>query len=67
MAEENTEENAKMEIKKATAEPQLCGNVKSSHREHEQFPSLSIRKQWQPGDLQKIGLKIAAPMLTFLT
>lgn len=61
-----------MGIKKATAEPQLCGNFKSSHREHHQFPSLSIRKQWQPGDLQKIGLKIPAPkifaiVLAFLT
>lgn len=72
MAEENTEENAKMGIKKVTTEPQLCGNVKSSHREHKQFPSLSIRKQWQPGNLQKIGLKIPAPkifaiVLAFLT
>lgn len=42
MAEHNTEENAKTGIKKATTEPQHRGNVKSSHREHEQFPFLSI-------------------------
>lgn len=63
MAEENTQEDAKMGIKKATAEPQLCGKVKSSQREHEQFPSLSISKQWQPRDLQKIILEIPAPKI----
>lgn len=72
MTEENTEKNAKMGIKKAPAESQLCGNVKSSHREREQFPSFPTRKQWQLGDLQKTGLKIAAPkifisVLAFLT
>ena len=57
-----TAEENKTALKKATAEPQLCENAESSHREREQSFSLcpSANGSNQKRDLQKTGLKIAA-------
>lgn len=47
---------------KAAAEPQLCGNVESSHRGHKESltPCPSENGSNQKRDLQKMGSKIAA-------